>query len=63
VRLERREVEARRSFNEARLERLQRDFVRLGLDSVVIDDDADAVVHATLLEWSDARVGAGRGTQ
>jgi hypothetical protein len=63
VRLEAREVEQRRAFNEARLERLQRDFVRLGLDPVVLGDDADDAVHATLLDWANARVGAGRGTQ
>ena len=63
VRLEAREVEQRRSFNEARLDRLQRDFVRLGLDPIVIGDDTDEAVHASLLEWSNSRVGAGRGTQ
>jgi uncharacterized protein (DUF58 family) len=63
VRLEAREVEQRRASNEARLERLQRDFVRLGLDPVVLGDDADNAVHATLLDWANARVGAGRGTQ
>lgn len=63
VRLEAREVEQRRTANEARLERLQRDFVRLGLDPVVIGDDADDAVHATLLDWASARVGVGRGTQ
>jgi hypothetical protein len=63
VRLEAREVERRRSFNEARLERLQRDFVRLGLEPVVIGDDTDEAIHSTLLDWANARVGAGRGTQ
>ena len=63
VRLEAREVEQRRTFNEARLERLQRDFVRLGLDPVVLGNDAADAVHATLLDWANARVGAGRGTQ
>ena len=63
VRLEAREVEERRTVNEARLERLQRDFVRLGLDPIVIGDDTDDAVHATLLDWANARVGAGRGTQ
>jgi hypothetical protein len=63
VRLEAHEVEERRSSNEARLKLLRRDFVRLGLDPVVIGDDADEAVHAALLEWTQARVGAGRGTQ
>jgi uncharacterized protein (DUF58 family) len=63
VRLDAREVEERRRFNSARLELLQRDFVRLGLDSVVIDDGADRAVHAALLDWAEGRLGAGRGTQ
>jgi hypothetical protein len=63
VRLDAREVEERRRFNSARLELLQRDFVRLGLDSVVINDGADQAVHAALLDWAEARLGAGRGTQ
>jgi hypothetical protein len=63
VRLEAREVEERRRANSARLERLQRDFVRLGLDPVLIGDDAPDAVHEVLLEWAQARVGAGRGTQ
>ncbi len=63
VRLDAREVELRRSLNEARLDRLQRDFVRLGLDPVVIGHDTHDEIHATLLEWADARAGAGRGTQ
>jgi hypothetical protein len=63
VRLDAREVEERRRFNSARLELLQRDFVRLGLDSVVIDDGADHAVHAALLDWAEGRLGAGRGTQ
>jgi hypothetical protein len=63
VRLEAREVEERRRSNSARLERLQRDFIRLGLEPVVISDDTDQGVHASLLEWAQARVGAGRGTQ
>jgi uncharacterized protein (DUF58 family) len=63
VRLGAREVEERRRFNSARLELLQRDFVRLGLDPVLIGDDADHAVHAALLEWAHTRLGAGRGTQ
>jgi hypothetical protein len=63
VRLETREVEERRRSNHDRLELLQRDFVRLGLDPVLISDDTDHAVHAALLEWSQARLGAGRGTQ
>jgi uncharacterized protein (DUF58 family) len=63
VRLDAAEVEDRRRFNSARLESLQRDFVRLGLDSVVINDGSDQAVHAALLDWAEARLGAGRGTQ
>jgi hypothetical protein len=63
VRLEAREVEERREFNSARLKLLQRDFVRLGLDPVLVSDDADHAVRAALLEWAEARLGAGRGTQ
>jgi hypothetical protein len=63
VRLEAREVEEHRRDNSARLDRLQRDFVRLGLDPVLIGDDAQPAVHAALFEWAQARLGAGRGTQ
>jgi uncharacterized protein (DUF58 family) len=63
VRLGAREVEERRALNEARLELLRRDFERLGLDSVFINDGADGAVHTALLEWAQARLGAGRGTQ
>ena len=63
VRLERREVEERRRGNRERLGVLQRDFVRLGLDPVLIGDDSPSAVHAALLEWAQARLGAGRGTQ
>jgi hypothetical protein len=63
VRLDSGEVAERRLSNSARLELLQRDFIRLGLDPVLISDDTDQAVHASLLEWSQARFGAGRGTQ
>lgn len=63
VRLDGHEVAERRRSNHARLERLQRDFVRLGLDPVLVGDEADHAVHAALLEWAQARQGAGRGTQ
>lgn len=63
VRLDAREVEERRRSNHTRLELLQRDFVRLGLDPVLIGDAAGHAVHASLLDWAQARVGAGRGTQ
>jgi hypothetical protein len=63
VRLDAREVEERRALNEARLELLRRDFERLGLDSVFINDGEDGAVHTALLEWAQARLGAGRGTQ
>jgi uncharacterized protein (DUF58 family) len=63
VRLEAREVAERRRSNSDRLETLRRDFVRLGLDPVLISEDADHAVHAALLGWAQARLGAGRGTQ
>jgi hypothetical protein len=63
VRLDAREVEERRGLNEGRLQLLRRDFVRLGLDSVLINDGADDAVHTALLNWAQARLGAGRGTQ
>jgi hypothetical protein len=62
VRLQPREVEERRRFNELRLATLRRDFLRLDLDPVLVGEEAAEVVHTVLLEWANARV-AGRGSQ
>jgi uncharacterized protein (DUF58 family) len=62
VRLDADEVAARRADNEARLAELQRDFLRLDLDPVLLSDDDESVVHGTLLEWTQMRMGA-RGTR
>ena len=61
VRLQRAEVEERRAHNEARLRTLRSDFLRLGLDPVVVDDAHPSAVHATLLDWANGRL-SGRGS-
>jgi hypothetical protein len=61
IRLSSSEVEERRVVNEARLDQLQRDFVQLGLDPVLVGDAAPERVHGTLLEWAQARLETGRG--
>ena len=61
VRLQPAEVEERRAHNEERLRTLRADFLRLGLDPVLVDDAGPAAVHATMLHWANARF-AGRGT-
>ena len=61
VRLQPREVEERRRSNEARLVALQRDFIRLGLDPVLVGDADERAVHGVLLDWAQARL-AGRGS-
>jgi hypothetical protein len=60
VRLGRDEVAARRAANEARLDTIRREFLRLGLDPVVVSVDEPAAVHATLLDWTQARLSARR---
>jgi uncharacterized protein (DUF58 family) len=62
VRLQPHEVAERRRANEERLKTLHSDFIRLGLDPVLVDDDAPAAVHGALLEWANLRL-AGRGSQ
>jgi len=61
VRLQPAEVEVRRAHNKDRLRTLRADFLRLGLDPVLVDDASPAAVHATMLDWANARF-AGRGT-
>jgi len=61
VRLHPDEVEERRVHNEQRLRTLRDDFLRLGLDPVVVGDADPPAVHAILLDWANARF-AGRGT-
>ncbi|MBA3844714.1 MAG: DUF58 domain-containing protein [Actinobacteria bacterium] len=61
VRLSESEVAARRSANEQRLSDLNHQFVRFGIDPVVIGDASPDAVHAALLDWSQSRVTVGRG--
>jgi uncharacterized protein (DUF58 family) len=61
VRLSASEVDDRRALNEARLQTLRHDFLRLGLDPILVGDSEPERVHATLLEWANARLVAGRG--
>jgi uncharacterized protein (DUF58 family) len=61
VRLSRREAEAQREANEARLERLLADFRSLGLDTVVIGDAAPQAVLAQFTTWAEARLAHRRG--
>jgi uncharacterized protein (DUF58 family) len=61
VRLSRREAEARREANEARLERLLADFRSLGLDPVVVGDATPAAVLAQFTTWAEARLAHRRG--
>jgi uncharacterized protein (DUF58 family) len=56
VRLGADEVAARRAENEARLASIRHDFIRLGLDPIVVSDDDLPTVHATLLAWTQARL-------
>jgi hypothetical protein len=59
VRLGAHEVEERRRLNEDRLDTLQRDFVRLGLDPVLVGVSEPEAVRAALLDWTQARLGVG----
>jgi hypothetical protein len=61
VRLTRREAEARRQANEARLERLLADFRSLGLDAVVVGDASPQAVLTQLTTWAEARLANRRG--
>jgi uncharacterized protein (DUF58 family) len=60
VRLDADEVAARRDANRARLASLQTDFLRLDLDPVLLSDDAEPAVHATLLAWTQTRIATSR---
>jgi uncharacterized protein (DUF58 family) len=60
VRLGARDVEERRLLNEERLDTLRRDFVRLGLDPVLVSASGREAVRGALLEWTQARLGIGR---
>jgi hypothetical protein len=63
IRLSAREVEERRVVNEARLDQLQRDFVQLGLDPILVGHSAPERVHEILLDWAQARLQTGRGVR
>jgi uncharacterized protein (DUF58 family) len=63
VRLNSGEVAERRRANEARLERLRRDFARLGLDAILIGTSDRAAVHGVLLDWAHARLDLMRGSR
>jgi hypothetical protein len=56
VRLGADEVAAQRAENESRLMEIREHFIRLDLDPVVVSVDEEAAVHATLLEWTQARL-------
>ncbi|HEU5213138.1 MAG TPA: DUF58 domain-containing protein [Gaiellaceae bacterium] len=58
VRLDTDEVAARRAENQARLASLRSGFLRLDLDPVLLSDDEEGAVHATLLAWTQTRVTA-----
>jgi uncharacterized protein (DUF58 family) len=60
VRLGAPDVKERRRLNEDRLDMLRRDFVRLGLDPVLVGASGREAVRSTLLEWTQARLGAGK---
>jgi uncharacterized protein (DUF58 family) len=59
VRLGPREVAERRASHEQRLTSIQDDFVRLGLDPILIGSTDH--VHERLLEWARARIDIARG--
>jgi hypothetical protein len=61
VRLHSAEVERRRRSNEERLTALTREFRQLGLDPVVVGENAPDRVHARMLEWSQSREIVARG--
>jgi uncharacterized protein (DUF58 family) len=58
VRLGADEVAERRAENESRLMEIREHFIRLDLDPVVVSVDDEDGVHATLLEWTQARLSA-----
>jgi hypothetical protein len=61
VRLSRREAEARREANEARLERLSSEFRSLGLDTVVVGNAAPEEVLTQFATWAETRLASRRG--
>jgi hypothetical protein len=61
VRLRRDEAEARRTANEARLERLLDDFRALGLEPIVIGSAAEPDVLQELTAWGETRLAVRRG--
>jgi len=61
VRLSRREAEARREANEARLERLSAEFRSLGLDTVVVGNAAPEEVFTQFTTWAETRLASRRG--
>jgi uncharacterized protein (DUF58 family) len=61
VRLSADDVSDRRAEHERRLVEVQRDFLRLGLDPIVVSEDAESAVHTTLLAWSQDRLTGARG--
>lgn len=63
VRLSASEVEERRDLNETRLQTLRHEFLRLGLDPILIGAAEPDHVHAVLLGWAQARLAAGRGVR
>jgi uncharacterized protein (DUF58 family) len=56
VRLREDDVARRREHNERRLSDLRREHSRLGLDTILLSDDRDDAVQATLLEWAHERL-------
>lgn len=56
VRLTASEAEERRRANESRLASLQADFLRLGLDPVVLGEAGMGAVRAAFLAWAGARL-------
>ena len=56
VRLTAAEAERRRRANERRLDTLRADFLRLGLDTVVLGDSDPDAVRAAFLAWAERRM-------
>ena len=63
VRLSGRDVEERRELNETRLQTLRHEFLRLGLDPILVGEAEPERVHAILLGWAHARLASGRGVR
>jgi uncharacterized protein (DUF58 family) len=56
VRLNAREADARRQANESRLGELRSQFLRLGLDTVLLSDSEPGAVRGRFLEWAEGRL-------